>query len=292
MEQKEKKAAPVKRSGYPWEDRALKAAAQFMGEELLPLLGVKGNIKRIAPTEQIQLKTEDFSEDFNYEMTDGRILHLEFESDTITKDDLRRFRVYEAIISYQYKREVFTCVVCTSKTKRLQKELKEGINNYRVKIIQLKKWNADLFICDLEKKQEREGLNREDMLKLTLSPLMGGKLSQPERIRRSFRLLRQEQERQENMDLNKMQAVLYALAEKFLEKEELEKIKEEIHMTRIGQMIYEDGIEKGMEEGMEKGMEKTNRLIICLSEQNRMEDILKAAKDSDYQKKLFTEFNL
>ena len=25
---------------YPWEDRAMKAAAQFMGQELLPLLGV------------------------------------------------------------------------------------------------------------------------------------------------------------------------------------------------------------------------------------------------------------
>ena len=36
----------------------------------------------------------------------GKILHLEFESDNITKDDLRRFRVYEAILSYQYKREV------------------------------------------------------------------------------------------------------------------------------------------------------------------------------------------
>ena len=37
-------------------------------------------------------------------MEDGKILHLEFESDNITKDDLRRFRVYEAILSYQYKK--------------------------------------------------------------------------------------------------------------------------------------------------------------------------------------------
>ena len=32
---------------YPWEDRALKAAAQLMGEELLPLLGVEGRVERI-----------------------------------------------------------------------------------------------------------------------------------------------------------------------------------------------------------------------------------------------------
>ena len=53
--------------GYPWEDRAMKAAAQFMGQELLPLLGVNTPIKRVAPTEQVYLKTETFSEDFNYE---------------------------------------------------------------------------------------------------------------------------------------------------------------------------------------------------------------------------------
>ena len=37
---------------------------------------------------------------------------------------------------------------------------------------------------------------------------------------------------------------------------ELQDIKEVISMTRLGQMLMEDGIEKGMERGMEKGIEK------------------------------------
>ena len=49
----------------------------------------------------------------------------------------------------------------------------------------------------------------------------------------------------------KMQAVLYTLAEKFLQKEDLENIKEEIHMTRLGQMIFDDGEKKGRENGLE-----------------------------------------
>ena len=178
---------------YPWEDRALKAAAQFMGKELLPFLGVKCAIKRVAPTEQIYLQTEAFSEDFNYELLEGGLLHLEFESDVITKEDLRRFRVYEALLSYQYKTAVTTCVICTAAAKNIPNELKEGINSYRVQIVRLKNWNADEIISALEVKQRNMSLEREELLRLILTPLMGGKMPQPERIRRSFQLLREEQ---------------------------------------------------------------------------------------------------
>ena len=269
---------------YPWEDRALKAAAQFMGKELLPFLGVKCAIKRVAPTEQIYLQTEAFSEDFNYELLEGGLLHLEFESDVITKEDLRRFRVYEALLSYQYKTAVTTCVICTAAAKNIPNELKEGINSYRVQIVRLKNWNADEIISALEVKQRNMSLEREELLRLILTPLMGGKMPQPERIRRSFQLLREEQKIRKTSELSQMQAVLYALAEKFLSVREMQKIKEVIHMTRLGQMIFDDGLEEGEN--------RVNRLISCLLEQDRIDDIKRAVEDRDYQKKLFVEMGI
>ena len=269
---------------YPWEDRALKAAAQFMGKELLPLLGVKCAIKRVAPTEQIYLQTEAFSEDFNYELLEGGLLHLEFESNVITKEDLRRFRVYEALLSYQYKTAVTTCVICTAAAKNIPNELKEGINSYRVQIVRLKNWNADEIISALEVKQRNMSLEREELLRLILTPLMGGKMPQPERIRRSFQLLREEQKIRKTSGLSQMQAVLYALAEKFLSVGEMQKIKEEIHMTRLGQIIFDDGLEEGEN--------RVNRLISCLLEQDRIDDIKRAVEDRDYQKKLFMEMGI
>lgn len=269
---------------YPWEDRALKAAAQFMGKELLPFLGVKCAIKRVAPTEQIYLQTEAFSEDFNYELLEGGLLHLEFESDVITKEDLRRFRVYEALLSYQYKTAVTTCVICTAAAKNIPNELKEGVNSYRVQIVRLKNWNADEIISALEVKQRNMSLEREELLRLILTPLMGGKMPQPERIRRSFQLLREEQKIRKTSELSQMQAVLYALAEKFLSVGEMQKIKEEIHMTRLGQMIFDDGLEEGEN--------RVNRLISCLLEQDRIDDIKRAVEDRDYQKKLFVEMGI
>ena len=269
---------------YPWEDRALKVAAQFMGKELLPFLGVKCAIKRVAPTEQIYLQTEAFSEDFNYELLEGGLLHLEFESNVITKEDLRRFRVYEALLSYQYKTAVTTCVICTAAAKNIPNELKEGINSYRVQIVRLKNWNAGEIISALEVKQRNMSLEREELLRLILTPLMGGKMPQPERIRRSFQLLREEQKIRKTSELSQMQAVLYALAEKFLSVGEMQKIKEEIHMTRLGQMIFDDGLEEGEN--------RVNRLISCLLEQDRIDDIKRAVEDRDYQKKLFVEMGI
>ena len=48
----------------------------------------------------------------------------------------------------------------------------------------------------------------------------------------------------------------------------------------------------GMQEGIQKGQERINQLNILLSEQNRSEDIIKAATDRDYQERLFKEFHL
>ena len=59
----------------------------------------------------------------------------------------------------------------------------------------------------------------------------------------------------------------------------------------LEEMMREERME-GMQEGIQKGQERINQLNILLSEQNRGEDIIKAATDRDYQEQLFKEFNL
>lgn len=51
----------------------------------------------------------------------------------------------------------------------------------------------------------------------------------------------------------KMEAVLYALANKFLVQSDLKQIKEVLSMTLLGEMLINDGIEKGITKGMELG---------------------------------------
>ncbi|MBQ8879202.1 MAG: hypothetical protein IJ029_10790, partial [Lachnospiraceae bacterium] len=54
----------------------------------------------------------------------------------------------------------------------------------------------------------------------------------------------------------------------------------------------EDERNEGREEGREEGEARVNRLIQLLAEKGRTDDIIKAASNSKYQKKLFKEFDI
>ena len=242
------------RSGaQPYEDRALKAAAQFFGRELLPLLGVKEVIRGVAPTEQVRLEIRDFQEDFNFWMEKGYIYHLEFESDEIVLEDMRRFRCYEAVLSYNYGAEVITCVVCTGRKGKVTDRIKEGINVYRVRLLWLRDGDADQVLREAEERQAAGVLDRQSLVQLLLTPLMSGEMARKERILRSLKMIRGEREAVDEAEKRQMESVLYALAMKFLTKEELEEVWEVFRMTVLGEILVEHGKEIGKEIGIAEG---------------------------------------
>lgn len=53
--------------------------------------------------------------------------------------------------------------------------------------------------------------------------------------------------------------------------------------------LMDDSRAEGRAEGREEGADRINQLIILLSEQGRMDDIVRAAKDRKYQERLFRE---
>ena len=71
---------------------------------------------------------------------------------------------------------------------------------------------------------------------------------------------------------------------------------EERHMRQTRAEGYEDGeaagMKKGEEIGIKKGEYRINQLTIILAKNNRTDDIIKAANDKEYQKKLLEEFSL
>ena len=234
-------------------------------------------------------------------MEKGAIRHLEFESDSITEQDLRRFREYEAYIGMIYSAPVMTTVICTSNTKIQKKELINGDSVYRIEVVRLRDRNADKVFKKLRQKIHKgKRLRRRDIFPLLLTPLMSGDMEMSERIYQGMEFLQCEELQVSADERKRMQSVLYALAVKFVSRNELERIKERIGMTVLGKMLLEEGIEKGIEKGIEQGMEqgvkqgqgRVNALIVKLAEAGRMEDIVRAASDREYQDRLFSEFGL
>ena len=239
---------PVPPENLPLEDMILKSAVTYFGEVLLPYLGIDCKITGIAPTELVYLEVKGLIEDFTYIVSDGSWIHLEFESDKVTEKDLRRFRGYEAVTGYTYQVPVTTIVICSAKAAEVLSELHEGINTYRVMTVRLKDRDADQLFDQLKQKlQTGERIEREEVIPLLLTPLMSGKMAEKERFIEGNRLLQASGEITADEGA-KMQAVLYALAVKFLDSKDLEEVKEEFSMTLLGQMLVNDGIEKGRSE--------------------------------------------
>ena len=69
-------------------------------------------------------------------------------------------------------------------------------------------------------------------------------------LSKSLRIIQKAGEVLTELELNKMQAVLYTLADKFLTETELGRVKEMIAMTKLGEMLVGDGIRKGIEKGI------------------------------------------
>ncbi len=118
----------------------------------------------------------------------------------------------------------------------------------------------------------------DDIAQLSMIPLMGGQMSRKDKIKEGIFIAKEEH----NDMADKVMAMLYTLADKFLDGAELDEIKEAMTMTRLGQMIEKDG--------REKERIALNTLNKKLLSSNRIEDCIKATEDEDFD--IDMDFNL
>lgn len=232
------------------EDKVMKIAAQYFGEDLLPYLGIKEKIRSPVPTEHIHLEVRRLEEDFNFDLEDGSILHLEFESDRITTEDLRRFREYEAYLGMVAQVPVRTVVICTANVRHPKTELRNGDSIYRIQVISLKHKNGDRILELLEKRQKKgKRLGKKRLFPMLLTPLMEGERPVVQRICSGVDLLRSEESQIDTETRKKMETILYALAVRLLDEQGQRQVKERMGMTYLGELLVADGMEKGLQKG-------------------------------------------
>ena len=135
-------------------------------------------------------------------------------------------------------------------------------------------------------------LGEEDFAQLTLTPLMASNQSKKETIKNAILLAKQSDEEMSEKTL----AMLYTLADKFLKGEELEEIKEVVAMTRLGQMLYDDGIKDGKREGIREGIREGSDRMAALTKEllaaGCMAELQLAIDDQEYREKLMEEYGI
>ena len=233
------------------EDAILKMGFEYFRDTILKTLGINYEFVETGITELVELTIHSLYMDFTFLTTGDFYIHIEFQTTDSGKKDLRRFRAYESVLSHKAGKNVITYVIYSGGIEHSITEMDCSAYVYRVLPIYLADKEADTILKRLEEKQKNsEIFTEEDFAQLALTPLMSSKKSRKDIILESLKLSKTEK----SITAEKTMAMLYTLADKFLEGKDLEKVKEVVAMTRIGQMIFDDGVVRGREEGREEGM--------------------------------------
>lgn len=246
------------------EDSVMKLASEVFAREILPYFGIKEKVVASVPTEMITLELNRQYMDYTYLTENDVYHHFEFQSTDGKIADMQRFHAYEAVLMMKTGKTVITHVIYSGDIKKPMSGYKYGLNCWHVDVITLSSKDAEKVLHRIEEHQ-RLGLeiSREETLELILLPLMGGKLTKQEKILRAITITKSMQQE----EAKQVQAMLYALAEKFLSKEEKVPIEEVIKMTELGQMI--------LDKGMERGIELTRKALKLAGEGLSVSDIAK-----------------
>ena len=231
----------------------VKMGFDYFRDTILKTLGIDYQYEDVGPTELVELAIHSLYMDFTFLTTGGFYIHTEFQTTDKKEADRRRFHAYDAVYSNKTGKQVITYVIYSGGITNVKSELNCGLYTYRVQPIYLKDKNADEVFQKLKQKQDNgEAFTEADYAALSLTPLMSGKMSRKDMFKEAISLAKP------NIELNaeKATAMLYTLADKFLDKAELDEIKEVMRMTRLGQMLMDEGMEKGIEKGIEQGIEK------------------------------------
>lgn len=272
------------------EDAIMKMGFHYFRDTILKLLGIDHNYVDIGPTELVELTIHSLYMDFTFLTTSGTYVHIEFQTTDGGTKDLRRFHAYEAVLAHESGKNVITYVIYSGGIKKTKTELDCGAYTYRIMPIYMTSRDAEEVFRRLsEKKEQGEEFTERDYAELSLTPLMSSALSRKEALKEALLLAKTG----DSVTAQKSIAILYALADKFLDNCDLDEIREVTAMTRLGQMLYDDGFKKGEEKGFENGCqsERQNmtKLTRILLEENRLEDLKRATEDKEFLEQLMKE---
>lgn len=119
--------------------------------------------------------------------------------------------------------------------------------------VTLADWDSKQVLEEIKAALAQNALDEKRLTALAFVPVMSRSDERIEVISEAVKVSHQVADSAKRADI---QAILFAFANKFLSGKELERIEEEIVMTQLSQMIYEDGIKVGRQKGIEKGIEK------------------------------------
>ena len=264
----------------------------------LPHLSITG----ILPTNLPVIESNELRIDSLFQLEDGSLAIMDYESN-FDRENFIKYLNYIARVLKRYAGQnrlnevwkIKMLVLYTADVERAEEVYDLGGLTLEVESAYLVRQDTEGIYKRLDEKLlAGERLGEEELMQLMILPLtVKGRQNKQVMIERSVELARRIPERDRTI---RALAGILTFSDKVIDEAYKNRIKEEMRMTQIGQMIFEDGVIAGKAEGEVIGKELgendfaalTGRLI----EDSRMDDLAKATKDKTYRAVLYREYGI
>lgn len=246
---------------YQNKDILFKSLSELYEDVTLDVFGLKGfpKIKELLPNDFPEVTADGNRSDTVFQLEDGSILMLEYESSTRFVENHLKYIGYAHRISKRYFqkekdiKKIRIVVIYTSDVAKASEELNIGDLNITSKAILLSEYNGDAIMEKLMMKvDEDEPLTHEELFKLSIIPLMHSKKDRNELIHDSIELAKHIQNEYEQIQVI---AGILTATDKFIDDKYARKVKEWLKMTKVGRAFEEEkreAVEKAKKEQAKK----------------------------------------
>lgn len=248
---------------YQNKDIASKLTAEMLvGKSLAPFGLPDLKVTGLLPTNLPVIESNELRLDNLFLLDDGSVAIIDYES-VFTKENFVKYLNYVARVVKRYAdrkqleelKQIKVFVIYTADVDWAADEYDLGDLILKIEAAYLVGQNTDAIYeslcCKIHRK---ELLTAEDLAQLMILPLtVKGKDAKRDYIEKSVNLARQITDREQ---VTRVLAGILTFSDKVIDPAYANKIKEELCMTQVGQLIFNDGFEKGIEQGIERGIER------------------------------------
>ena len=246
---------------YQNKDIASKLTAELLvGNYLGPFGLPEKKVVGLLPTNLPAVESNELRLDNLFEMEDGAVAILDYESE-FSRENFVKYLNYVARIMRRYAnqksldqlKKLKILVIYTADVSQAQEVYDLGGVVIQVEASYLIHQNTKEIYGRLkEKVSGGEELNVTERMELMILPLtIKGKKEKQEYIQKAIELAKKMEDRRQGAQVI---AGILTFTDKILDPAYAKRVKGEIKMNLVSQMIFQDGFDSGVEQGMNQGI--------------------------------------
>ncbi|HHY2674013.1 transcriptional regulator [Bacillus toyonensis] len=231
---------------YHNKDILMKFLSECYKDKGLEAYGLKDfpRIKELMPNEFSRIRADQRRSDTLFEMEDGSILMLEYESNARFLENHLKYMDYANQIMYRYYNknkelpDIRIVVIYTSEVMNPIEEIDVCSIRLNSKAVLLSEYNGDAILQKvIRKMEEGKSLTDEEIMKLILVPLMHSREKRQILIEKTIEVAKCISDEQEQIQV--IAGILVA-TDKFIDEDYAKKVKEWLRMTKVGRLYEQE----------------------------------------------------